>query len=36
MAGYENIPLTPQRMLYRLTYAIPAIRDYDRLYRFAF
>jgi hypothetical protein len=36
MAGYEKIPLTAQRMLYRLPYPIPAIRNYDQLYRFAF
>ncbi|WP_375483343.1 class I SAM-dependent methyltransferase [uncultured Mycobacterium sp.] len=31
-----KIPLKPQRLLYRLVSAIPAIRNYDRLYRFAF
>jgi methyltransferase (TIGR00027 family) len=31
-----NIPLKPQRLLYQLVCAIPAIRNYDRLYRFAF
>ncbi|MBJ7341379.1 class I SAM-dependent methyltransferase [Mycolicibacterium sp.] len=36
MAGFDGIPLTPQRLLYRTLYAIPAIRDYDRIFRFAF
>jgi O-methyltransferase involved in polyketide biosynthesis len=36
MAGFEKIPLTPQRLLYRMQYGIPAIRDYDRLFRYAF
>jgi O-methyltransferase involved in polyketide biosynthesis len=31
-----KIPLTPQRLLYRLWWAIPAMRNYDRLYRFGF
>jgi O-methyltransferase involved in polyketide biosynthesis len=31
-----KIPLKPQRVLYRLLCAIPAIRNYDRLYRFRF
>lgn len=31
-----RIPLRPQRVLYRALGAIPAIRDYDRLYRFRF
>jgi hypothetical protein len=31
-----KIPLRPQRVLYRLLCAIPAIRNYDRLYRFRF
>jgi methyltransferase (TIGR00027 family) len=35
MAGYEEIPFTPQRLLYRLIYATP-MRNYDVLYRFAF
>jgi O-methyltransferase involved in polyketide biosynthesis len=36
MAGFDKIPLTPQRLLYRVQYGIPAIRDYDRLFRYAF
>jgi O-methyltransferase involved in polyketide biosynthesis len=36
MAGFDKIPLTPQRLLYRTQYAIPAIRNYDRLFRYAF
>jgi O-methyltransferase involved in polyketide biosynthesis len=36
MAGFDKIPLTPQRLQYRMLYAIPAIRNYDRLFRFAF
>jgi O-methyltransferase involved in polyketide biosynthesis len=31
-----KIPLKPQRLLYQLLCTIPAIRNYDRLYRFAF
>jgi methyltransferase (TIGR00027 family) len=31
-----KIPLQPQRALYRLLYRIPAIRNYDRLFRFRF
>jgi hypothetical protein len=31
-----NIPLKPQRALYRLVAAVPAFRNYDRLYRFLF
>lgn len=36
MAGVDKIPLTPQRSLYRMQYAIPAIRNYDRIFRYAF
>jgi hypothetical protein len=36
MAGFDKIPLTPQRLLYRMQYGIPAIRNYDRLFRFTF
>ncbi|HVQ52701.1 MAG TPA: class I SAM-dependent methyltransferase [Mycobacterium sp.] len=36
MAGFDKIPLAPQRLLYRMQYVIPAIRNYDRLFRFAF
>jgi O-methyltransferase involved in polyketide biosynthesis len=32
----KKIPLQPQRLAYQLTCAIPAIRNYDRLYRFRF
>jgi hypothetical protein len=35
MAGYESIPVTPQRLLYRLIYATP-VRNYDVVNRFAF
>jgi O-methyltransferase involved in polyketide biosynthesis len=35
MAGYESIPFTPQRLLYRLLYATP-VRNYDVVNRFAF
>jgi O-methyltransferase involved in polyketide biosynthesis len=31
-----KIPLKPQRLLYQLSCAIPAVRNYDRLYRFRF
>ena len=36
LAGFDKIPLTRQRTLYRTLYAIPAIRNYDRLFRYAF
>jgi O-methyltransferase involved in polyketide biosynthesis len=36
MAGFNKIPLTRQRLLYRMQYAIPVTRNYDRLYRYAF
>ena len=36
MAGYEKIPTATARLLYRIQYAIPMIRNYDRLFRFAF
>jgi O-methyltransferase involved in polyketide biosynthesis len=35
LEGYESIPFTPQRLVYRLTYATP-MRNYDVLNRFAF
>jgi methyltransferase (TIGR00027 family) len=35
LAGYESIPFTPQRLLYRLMYATP-MRNYDVVNRFAF
>jgi O-methyltransferase involved in polyketide biosynthesis len=31
-----KIPLTPQRLIYQLVTAVPAFRNYDRLYRFRF
>jgi O-methyltransferase involved in polyketide biosynthesis len=31
-----KVPLKPQRLLYRLSCAIPGIRNYHRLYRFRF
>jgi O-methyltransferase involved in polyketide biosynthesis len=31
-----KIPLRPQRLIYRILTAIPAVRNYDRLYRFRF
>jgi O-methyltransferase involved in polyketide biosynthesis len=36
IAGFDKISQTPQRLLYRLAYAIPANRNYDRLFRYAF
>lgn len=36
LAGFDKIPLTPQRMMYRTAYAVPAWRNYDRLFRFVF
>jgi O-methyltransferase involved in polyketide biosynthesis len=36
IAGFEKIPLTPQRLLYRMQYVIPTTRNYDRLFRYAF
>ena len=35
LAGYESIPFTPQRLLYRLTYLTP-VRNYDVVNRFEF
>lgn len=34
--GPATIGLKPQRVRYRLLCALPAIRNYDRLYRFTF
>jgi O-methyltransferase involved in polyketide biosynthesis len=31
-----KIPLTPQRLIFRAFCAVPAVRNYDRLYRFRF
>ena len=36
IAGFDKIPLTRQRSMYRMQYVIPATRNYDRLFRFAF
>jgi O-methyltransferase involved in polyketide biosynthesis len=36
IAGCDEIPLKPQRLLHRALYALPVVRNYDRLYRFAF
>ena len=36
IAGFDKISQTPQRLLYRLAYAVPANRNYDRLFRYAF
>jgi O-methyltransferase involved in polyketide biosynthesis len=36
IAGFDKISLPRQRLLYRIAYAIPANRNYDRLFRFAF
>jgi hypothetical protein len=35
LAGYESIPFTPQRLVYRLIYKTP-VRNYDVVNRFAF
>lgn len=36
MAGVDRIPLTPQRLLYRTQFALPAVRNYDRIFRYTF
>jgi O-methyltransferase involved in polyketide biosynthesis len=36
VAGFDKIPLSRQRLLYRMAYAMPALRNYDRLFRFEF
>ena len=36
ITGFDKIPLTRPRLLYRMQYAVPATRNYIRLYRFAF
>jgi len=36
IAGFDRISSTPQRLLYRMQYGIPAIRNYDRIFRFTF
>jgi O-methyltransferase involved in polyketide biosynthesis len=36
MAGFDKIPATSARLLYRLQYGVPALRNYDRLFRYTF
>lgn len=36
LAGFDKIPLSRPRSRYRMQYRIPAIRNYDRLYRYEF
>lgn len=36
IAGYDRIPLPRQRLLYRMQYSVPAIRNYDRIFRYTF
>ncbi|TPG26210.1 class I SAM-dependent methyltransferase [Mycolicibacterium hodleri] len=36
LAGFDEIPLSRQRSLYRRLHSIPAIRNYDRVFRYAF
>ncbi|WP_234815394.1 class I SAM-dependent methyltransferase [Mycolicibacterium duvalii] len=36
MAGFQRIPLPRQRLLYRAQHALPALRNYDRIYRYTF
>lgn len=36
MAGFQQIPLPRQKLLYRAQYALPALRNYDRIYRYMF
>ncbi|OBI72030.1 class I SAM-dependent methyltransferase [Mycobacterium sp. E740] len=36
IAGFEKIPLTSPRLLYRMQNAIRTTRNYDRLFRYAF
>jgi O-methyltransferase involved in polyketide biosynthesis len=36
IAGFAQIPLSRLRVLYRMQYAVPAARNYDRLYRYEF
>lgn len=36
MAGFAKIPHTAPRLLYRMQHVIPATRNYDRLFRYAF
>lgn len=36
IAGFDKIPLTQQRRMYRMQYVVPATRNYDRLFRFTF
>jgi O-methyltransferase involved in polyketide biosynthesis len=36
IAGFDKIPLTRQRWVYRMQYGIPATRNYGKLFRYAF
>ena len=36
IAGFDKIPTTSLRLLYRVQYGLPAIRNYYRLFRFTF
>ena len=36
IAGFDEIPLARLRALYRMQYALPEARNYDRLFRFEF
>ena len=36
IGDFEKIPQKPQRTVFRMLHGIPVLRDYDRLYRFAF
>jgi methyltransferase (TIGR00027 family) len=36
IAGFRKISLSRPRLLYRIAYAVPANRNYDRLFRYAF
>ncbi|MEB3984208.1 class I SAM-dependent methyltransferase [Mycobacterium sp. 663a-19] len=36
IAGFDRIPSAAPRLLYRMQYAMPATRNYDRLFRYAF
>ena len=36
IADSEKIPLKPQRTVFRMLHAVPALRDYDRLYRYRY
>ena len=36
LAEFDEIPLSRQRSLYRRLHSVPAIRNYDRVFRYAF